>query len=575
MLISIVALREEYNLIKRNSSYGTVSVLIFIPYTVDSISSFSILIELFRRDDILANYMFINSYSDIQNDINNRQEDETIPPIIIFINCAGSLDIINHFPSLNDKIIYIIDSHRPIHLNNINKHNEVVRVLDITQSIYDSINIPEPETMDGNAIVIDGYKNIDGVVVNVEKLIDIESNLVDEYHSSSYFSEPASFQVFTFAKENNLATPDTLWCAILGLTEHFELEKIDNDRYDILFDIIKKEVSRFANDQPLFITIENEDEEVIYPAGKVKVPLFVSFYISPSNELRCPLLRQWTLNDSMRASSFLASRLRLWTQKGNDYLRDLLARAGILLRDANTTYSTMLNSEIRNSIISKIDEQIDMFGLTGFVYSSFTLRRGYEPELSASDLVIALRTALSTKSSDDDTLYDQHFIKRFLDSPRLQESIENAKKRVKCIVSFGIDVMSRRQTNIINEGAYKLVVLRNATENNFPLEQTYVVELGQFLNMAIREETLDDDSIPIPLVIAVLNQTNKTYMLAAISAGSEFGAPRESKFGYYFSQAAEKTETELIYKTFDSFVCEIPVEKYPVFIEQLTILALQ
>lgn len=576
MLIQVADLNLAYQQIVQSalSNELPVSVLIFVPLNVDSLAASSILYELFRKDNILNHFVPVRGYSDLASQIQDRLNDETLPPSLIFLNCGGSISLLRRFPeAFKVSTGYVIDSHRPIHFENLDSRVENIKVFDDSHSIFDEIcAFPDIELGEEDCIVLEGKQKTKHMVRTVRKLIDPNSEAALQYLESSKFSDPAALQLYTLATSINHTSLTILWFAILGLTEHFLLEHIDNQRYEELFNALQNEASRLTDGKELFTTIPIEDgTEVVTPVNSITVPVSRDIFIQPCTDLRCNLMRHWTLFDSMQASTFIASRLQLWYHAGLERMNLLLVKMGIPLSEAKTTYISM-SSSIRETIVTRFDNWCDRFGLTGIDFPSFILKRGYAAPLTASDIVYAVKSRLLLGDDFGESFSDAFNIVRLLSNQGLLNiDLDTAKSRSKLVVSVGMELMNKKNASIITSHAFRIAYLYNASERGFPVEPSSLVELGQFLLQAFREE---DDSV-LPIVVAAMNPDLKNWTLVAVSSGFEFGEVETSKFGSYFKGAAERAEIEITMDSFDSCVCQIPADLILVFIDQLTLLALK
>lgn len=575
MLIQVSDLHLAYQQIVQSSlsSELPASVLIFVPLTVDSLAASSILYELFRKDNILNHFVPVRGYTDLTNQIQERLADETLPPSIIFINCGGSISLLRRFPdAFKVSTAYIIDSHRPIDFENLDSRVEKIKVFDDSQSMFDEIcSFPDSQLSEEESIVIEGKQKNKNMIRTVRKIIDPNSDSSTQYMNSTYFSDPASLQLYTLASSINHTSLTILWFAILGLTEHFLLEHIDNVRYESLFNALQNEASRLTDGKELFTTIPLEEGEFVTPVNSITVPVSRDLFIQPCTDLRCNLMRHWTLYESMQSSPFIVSRLQLWYHAGLERMNLLLVKMGIPLREAKTTFISM-SSDIRETIVTRFDKWCDRFGLTGIDFPSFILKRGFAAPLTASDIVYAVRARLLAGTDFGEAFSDSFSIIRLVSNHGLLSAdIDAAKSRSKLVVSLGMELMNKKNASVITSHAFRIAYVYNAAERGFPVVPSSLVELGQFLLQAFREE---DDKV-LPMVVAAMNPDLKNWTLVAVSTGFEFGEVESSRFGAYFKGAAEKAEIEITMDSFDSFVCQIPADLILVFIDQLTLLALK
>lgn len=118
-----------------------------------------------------------------------------------------------------------------------------------------------------------------------------------------------SSQVFLLAIKLERADSDSVWLAILGLTYQFTTGLIDRDRYDRHVALLEDEVVRLATGGAADGGPNDRG-------------------IRQNEEMRLCLYRHWTLYDSMYHSSYLASRMKLWTERGKRNLSGMLAKMG-------------------------------------------------------------------------------------------------------------------------------------------------------------------------------------------------------------------------------------------------------
>jgi cell division control protein 45 len=551
----------------------TVTVLIFVPLTVDSLAAASVLYELFRRDNILNHFVPVRGYADLHEHVTSGLADETLPRSVVFINCGASISLLRRYPNAFEaSTAYVIDSHRPVHLENLDSRVESVKVFDDSQGLADFLFVlPDSQADDEHSIIVSATQKTDGVARLVHKKLDPANREVAEFLGAAQFSDPAAVQMYALASTLNHTSLSILWFAILGLTEHFLLEHIDSDRYEVVFNALHSEASRMTAGVKLFTTVATEDGDVVSPNNTITVPLAPNFHIQPCLDVRFCLMRHWTLLESMSCSPYVASRLRLWTHEGSERLSIFLAKMGIPLRDAQAAYIAM-SSDLRDSLVRRFDAQCDAQGLSGGHFASFLLKRGFAAHLAAADVVHAVRARLA-RAGD----YAAHFAAAFAvvrmagNQDILSDGVEAAKARLKCVVGLGIELMSRRGAWIVNAGAFRIAYIHNAAERGFPVEADALVDLAQFIAQAFRacEEPV------LPIVVAALDAGTQMWLVVAVATAFEFGEVEASRFGVYFREAAQRAEIEIGTDAFDSFVCQVPNELLLAFVDQLTLVASQ
>lgn len=155
-----------------------------------------------------------------------------------------------------------------------------------------------------------------------------------DYYSGSYYGVPASCVAYELAVQLNRAQNDLLWLAIVGVTDHFVHERIPREVYDDLVQRLHDDVmARNAEDAAFMLA----DDGMHVPVGAcVRVPacsdrwlmLRLVRVVAPAHvtaeegkivfeeEFRFMLHRHWSLYDGLFFSTYVASRLGLWSAGG-------------------------------------------------------------------------------------------------------------------------------------------------------------------------------------------------------------------------------------------------------------------
>jgi hypothetical protein len=115
-------------------------------------------------------------------------------------------------------------------------------------------------------------------------------------------------------------------------------------------------------------------------------------------EFRFMLFRHWSLYDSMFHSSYVASKLGIWRERGRQKLQNLLAKMGFSLSEAHQHYIHM-HVDLRKDIYERLEDHAVLYGLTDLTYRSFHRHYGFKCIHSAADVVYSL-TALLESSTD-------------------------------------------------------------------------------------------------------------------------------------------------------------------------------
>jgi cell division control protein 45 len=169
--------------------------------------------------------------------------------------------------------------------------------------------------------------------------------------------------------------------AILGLTYQYSTSRISRDSYDTFHSIYADEVARLNVAPPTsehsLISLNPDD-----------------LSIRPTEELRFMLFRHWTLYDAMYHSSYVASKLGIWKERGRKRLTGLLAKMGFSIPQTQQPYAHM-DMDLKKGLVSKLEDIAPEYGLVELSYPSFMRCFGYRTQpLSAADSVEGISALL-------------------------------------------------------------------------------------------------------------------------------------------------------------------------------------
>lgn len=152
------------------------------------------------------------------------------------------------------------------------------------------------------------------------------------YGAGLWHGQSAASTIYILSTLLERVDIDLLWCvdseflrslhisiycrlAILGLTFQYLTARISRDTYEKYHAVYYDEVSRL-NPRP----IQTDEPTISVESNDVN--------IRATEELRFMLFRHWTLYDAMFHSSYVASKLGIWKERGRQRLTGLLAKMG-------------------------------------------------------------------------------------------------------------------------------------------------------------------------------------------------------------------------------------------------------
>lgn len=97
-------------------------ILLLVHYDIDGICACKILQNLLQYKDILYTLSVVRGVEDLKG---AYQENCNDVKYFVFINCGGTVNIVDLFEPADDAVFFIVDSHRPTHLDNIYSDGQV------------------------------------------------------------------------------------------------------------------------------------------------------------------------------------------------------------------------------------------------------------------------------------------------------------------------------------------------------------------------------------------------------------------------------------------------------------------
>jgi cell division control protein 45 len=97
------------------------------------------------------------------------------------------------------------------------------------------------------------------------------------------------------------------------------------------------------------------------------------------------LIRHWSLYDAMFHSSYLGTKLQIWSENGQRRLNKLLAKMGFKLEECKQHYTHMA-MDLKRSLREKLQKYAPLYGLGDIVKEGFIRCWGWSGCLSAADV---------------------------------------------------------------------------------------------------------------------------------------------------------------------------------------------
>ncbi|KAJ3086943.1 hypothetical protein HK102_012141, partial [Quaeritorhiza haematococci] len=234
------------------------------------------------------------------------------------------------------------------------------------------------------------------------ELRECQRIIAEYYAEGTYYGTSVSTLLYNVTCQLGRASNDSLWWAILGVTEQYLHDRLDFETYCLQAELFKEEVARFNVMNPSSSTRDREtangrdldDLSLLNGsagggggigglAGTI-TRTADDRTIRCEDEFRLMLLRHWSLYESMFHSSYVATKLGIWKEKGRQNLVNLLVKMGFPLDEARQLYTEM-HIDFKKRMNTKLRSVAPKYNMHEIVFPSFVRHFGYKTILSASD----------------------------------------------------------------------------------------------------------------------------------------------------------------------------------------------
>ncbi|KAK7693669.1 hypothetical protein QCA50_003239 [Cerrena zonata] len=421
---------------RRSPSTSASSVILLVAPDVDSLCAGRMLADLLKGDDVMHRIIPVSGHAELES---KRDELATYADLhtLILINMGAILDLPSPewFGDFSPRLtVHVIDSSRPQNLSslfgggengdriviwddgdaeNMQEERKAWEVLTYepepdSDEDSDLEEVPteeeEEDEEEYEASSSSGKRRSSGngsrsspkrrrlearpKRVSREERDRYAARLEKHYMSGTWYGQSASGTIYILANVLERVDNDLLWLAILGLTHQYTTSRISRTEYEKYHSIYYDEVARLNPPPPASATrdydfkSQNPDDRNVYAA----------------DELRFMMFRHWNLYDAMYHSSYVASKLGIWKEKGRKRLSGLLAKMGFSIPETQQPYQHMAK-DLKQMLRNKLDQIAPEYGLVELSYPSFTRCYGYRSQpLSACDAVEALSALLDVAS---------------------------------------------------------------------------------------------------------------------------------------------------------------------------------
>ncbi|KAG1150007.1 hypothetical protein G6F37_002176 [Rhizopus arrhizus] len=558
--------REAYEYIKEDSAQG--NCIVFVSADVDSLCAALILQNLLKADMVAYKLVPVSSYKDLERAKEQLViKDEDLVSIFM-INCGGLIDAREFFEIEDFTKIYIVDSHRPLNLSNVDPRNLQVCVFDDdddTERFDRVLDAYEAVTYNSESDSNDDTDNTDDESLDyrskrrkLDKEREIHKTsrhkkreqralLAGYYTIGSYHANSSAAILYELANQLSKSNNDLLWFAITGITAQYLYERIDTKKYIESIKIFRDDTARF--------NVNRGDE------------------VSASDD------------------------------GGGINIEDEY-RFIFKLEQCRQIYAHM-DINLKNRLRAKIEEVSPHYGLTELSYPSFTRCYGSTCTLSASDMVYAISAMLETSpatavrlgqgtntsenkewkelpinnTDDEEVNRESHrwWMKNFYQAhDALSKNSPDAVLRGIHLSMETQQAIARQVSAAIGKRVFRryktfrFLAINGGPELPMLQHPLALHRLALFTSDVYRASATRQS----PLIIASLDEEHNSYLLVSFTGALMFGDIKRNSFAIAFQEIANTTSLSVSLEAIEPTVLYMKKDDLPHFIHKLNTMPL-
>ncbi|KAF3652775.1 putative RPM1-interacting protein 4-like isoform X1 [Capsicum annuum] len=553
---------------------ASTSPLLVFPSTsdVDSLCALKIMGHVLESDSVRYACYPVSSFKEIYKytgDNLGPAADEPITILLINWGCQRDLKKVLEIGPLAR--VFVVDSHRPVHLHNLSDQNDRVIVLytrddeqqadlayefDVSALANASdLNIDDDDFEDEESdsesenddIEREEEEDRDGMRKKRRRAssdpVKLFGKLKREYYyMGTFHGKPSGCLMYELSHFLRKNTNALLWLACVALTDQFVHERLTDERYQAGVMELEQHINSSGNlDSTTSVTLKD--------GTKVTAPN--SSRIAYEYEPRLMLLQEWNLFDSMLCSSYIATKMKTWSDNGIMKMQFLLGRMGFAREECKQKFQYM-SIEIKRQMKDKFERFLPEFGLTDFYYRGFLLLHGYSSRVSAADVVYGVTALLESFEESDGSCASSQFGEAYdalsltkLD--KLETGMRQAIKIQRSILRQGSAAITKKGS-IRSGSKFRWVKLEDSADTKLLCHPQALTKFGYFLMDALREK----GARMKPLICVCYTQERSKVLIVAICGKPRLGAVQGNAFGVAFRSSAEETGAEFFHELFES-----------------------
>ncbi|KAJ4844801.1 hypothetical protein Tsubulata_038680 [Turnera subulata] len=188
---------------------------------------------------------------------------------------------------------------------------------------------------------------------------------------------------------------ESRWLAFLSLTDQFVHQRLTDERYQVGVTELEQHINSSPRNLKAVSTVTLND------GTKIQAPQ--STRIDCQDEPRLMLFREWNLFESMLYSSYIATKLKTWTDEGEKKLMRLLARMGFATAGCQGKFKYMtleLKPDVVYGLTALLESYVNSDGSSaseqfGVAYDALSLKNLYKLRSGMQQAIAVQKVILS------------------------------------------------------------------------------------------------------------------------------------------------------------------------------------
>ena len=588
------------------SAAGSSSPLLILPSAADadSLCAVRVLAHVLSADSIRFSVYPVASAARARDLLASFSA--AAPLCCLLVNWGAHRDLRRLLPPA--ATAFVVDSHRPVHLHNLCAHNDRVVVLFTADDEHtadlsydfdlssladasdlaaegdadDHLRVPHEDDGEDDSDASDSDSDAedpgggrrkrrrlsDDAEAEGADPVRLFAKLRREYYRlGTFHGKPSGCLMYDLAHALRKNTNELLWLACVALTDQFVHDRITNERYQAAVMELEQHINGSGNLDPsgLGSVVTLKD------GTKIRAP--ETSRIAYEDEPRLMLLREWSLFDSMLCSSYVATKLKTWSDNGLKKLKLLLARMGFPLADCQKNFQYM-SMEVKRKMRDEFDRFLPEYGLTEFYYRSFLRVHGYRSKVSAADVVYGVTALLESLNSESKDSKESSAAEQFWvaysalslsNVDQLRKGMQSAIEIQRAILRQGSSAITK--TGFIRSAKkFRWVKLDDPVDTNKLCHPQALTKFCFFLMDALKER----GARMKPLICACLAKEPEKVLVVGVCGKPRLGAVQGNAFGNAFRSAAEEIGADYFHDMFESSWIVLDVVAVSSFMIRLT-----